>query len=326
MSRRTRALVAVAATLATGGLVPGLIGGAHAADPAPDPTKEFPTAGCATVVDDKGDAHPVNASAPNDPDLDITSLTMRSTDTALLAYVGVDKLAAGPATFDAHRFAVDFTFNGHLFTMSGSSSARGTHAVRDVAATTGMFGHVIQLGVDVPSLTAVPPPTERGLKASGLTVSFDVPNSRVVFMLPIADIEKYGEAKFAGVLSAINAKSQTDTGLISSQADASAKANASTSTDSWTVGDNKCFTQKTAIALAVTKLGTARAITATLTSGTTPLAGQKLVITVNGKKITTLTTNAKGLVSYKGLRAGQTVKVDFAGAPGYEASTATRKA
>lgn len=324
MSRRTRALIAVAATLATGGLVPSLLGGAHAAEA--DPTKEFPTAGCVTVVDEKGDAHPVNANAPVDPDLDITSLTMRSTSTALLAYVGVDKLAAGTATFDAHRFAVDFTFNGHVFTMSGSSSARGTHAARDVVAASGLFGHVIQLGVDVPSLTAAPPPTERGLKTSGLTVNFDIPNSRVVFMLPTADIEKYGSAPFAGVLSAVNAKSQTDTNLLSSQADATAKANATTSTDNWTVGDNKCFTQKTAIALAITKVGTARAITATLTSGTAPLAGQKLVVTVNGKKVATLTTNAKGLVSYKGLRAGQTVKVDFAGAPGYEASTVMKKA
>lgn len=323
MSRRTRALVAVVATLATGGLIPSLLGGAHAAEA--DPTKEFPTLGCATVVDEKGDARPMNqASAPVDPDLDLTSLTMRSTPTALLAYVGVDKLAAGPASFDAHRFAVDFTFNGHVFTMSGSSSTRGSHAIRDVAGNSGAVGKVIQLGVDVPPLATAT--TERGLKASGLTVNFDVPNSRVVFMLPIADIEKYGLAKFGGVLSAIAAKSQTDTGVLSSQADITVTANGATSTDTWTVGDNKCFTQKTAIVIAVTKVGTARAITATLSAGTTALAGQKLVVTVNGKKVATLTTNAKGLVSYKGLRAGQTVKVAFAGAPGYEASTATKKA
>lgn len=323
MSRRTVAIAAVTAAVVSGGFVPSLLGGAGAAEA--DPTKEFPNPGCVTIVDDKGDAHPVSSSAPNDPDLDLTSVTMRSTPTALLAYVGVDKLATGPASFDAHRFAVDFTFNGHVFTMSGSASTRGSHAIRDVAANSGLVGKVIQLGVDAPSLTAVPPPTERGLKASGLTVTFDIPNSRVVFMLPVADIEKYGSAAFAGVLSAINAKAQTDTGLISSQVDSAAPANAATGTATWTVGDNKCFIQKTAIALAVVKAGTARTVTATLTAGTTPLAGQPLVVSVNGKKVATLVTNAKGQVTYKGAKAGQTVKVVFAGATGYEPSSSLKK-
>lgn len=49
MSRRTRG----DCRAATGGLVPGLFGAAHAASAATDPTKDFPTAGCVTVADDR---------------------------------------------------------------------------------------------------------------------------------------------------------------------------------------------------------------------------------------------------------------------------------
>lgn len=208
----------------------------------PDPTKDFPTPGCSTYTDPKGDAHPLNASAPADPDLDITSLTLRTTTTDLVAYASVDKLAAGTATFDAQRYTFDFTFNGHVFSAAGSSSANGSSALRDVVAATGQAGHVVQLGVDVPALTSVS--TDKGFKASGLKVTYDLANSRVVFALPIADIEKYGMAKLAGKLTAVDVRSATDTNVVSSQADSTAKDNATTSTDTWTVNDNACFPKK----------------------------------------------------------------------------------
>ncbi len=217
-------------------------GGSTAPQVSADPSKDLPKSGCTTFTDPKGDAS--YNGTPNDPDLDITTVTMRTTSTALVTYIGVDKLATGPSITDTHRFSVDFTFNGHVFTASASTSARGSHAVRDAAANSGLVGHVVQLGMDVPSTTAVPPPTERGLKVSGLTATFDLANSRVVLVLPIADIEKYGAAKFTGKLTAINAKSSMDSNILSLPTDTQAKANAATSTDTWTVNDNVCFPKK----------------------------------------------------------------------------------
>lgn len=252
MSRRRVEGAALAAVLAVGGVLPVAMGTASAATKAAsnapqasaDPTKDFPKAGCATFTDPKGDAHPLNDMAPVDPDLDILSATLRTTTTDLVAYAAVDKLAAGTATFDAQRYTLDFTFNGHVFSAASSSSGRGSTAIRDAAANTGFAGHVTQLGVDVPSLTAAPPAVDRGFKASGLKVTYDLAKSRVVFVLPIADIEKYGMAKFTGTLTAVDVKSATDTNVVSSQADSTAEANASTSKDTWTINENACFPNK----------------------------------------------------------------------------------
>lgn len=245
MSRRQVEGAALAAVLAVGGFLP-LTGTASAASNSPqvsaDPAKDFPKAGCSTFKDPKGDAHPMNENAPVDPDLDILSATLRTTTTHLVAYAAVDKLATGTATFDGQRYTLDFTYNGHLFAAAGSSSARGSHALRDAAATTGAAGHVTQLGVDVPSLTSTSPQVDRGFKTSDLKVTYDIANSRVVFALPIADINKYGgTTKFTGMLTAVDVKSATDTNVVSSQADSTAAENASTSKDTWTIGENACF-------------------------------------------------------------------------------------
>jgi hypothetical protein len=280
--------------------------------------KDVPIAGCSTLTDPKTDGKPAG-NGPNDPDLDITALTMRTTATDLLAYVNVDKLTAGTATADGQRYAVDFTFNKHLFTMSASSSAHGSTAVRDAIATSGLVGHVIQLGVDAPSTTAVPPPTDRGLKASGLKASYDLTNSRVVFDLPIADIVKYGGAPLSGPLTLVDAKSQIETNALSSPADTAG------GTATWTVGDNKCFTLKTALKLAVVKKGISRTVTAALTAAGKGLAKQVLTVSVNGKTVGTITTDATGKASYTKAKPNQTVKIDFLGSAGFDPSTATTK-
>ncbi|MBV9098942.1 MAG: Ig-like domain repeat protein, partial [Frankiaceae bacterium] len=272
-----------------------------------------------TVDDPKSDGK-VAGTAPNDPDLDITSLTLRTTPTDFLAYVRVDKLAAGPSTTDGHRYAVDFTFNKHVFTMSATTSAHGTNAIRDAAATSGLVGKSIQLGVDVPATTTVQ--TNRGLVASGLKASFDTTKSIVVFSLPISDIVKNGGAPFDGKLTAVDAKSQVESNVLSFAADTAPDANGTT----WTVGDNKCFSVPTALKLAVAKKGAARTVTATLTAGGTPLAGQTISFTVNGKPAGTAVTSAKGIVTFKAAKSGQTVVATFAGAPGYDPSKATVKA
>lgn len=215
-----------------------------------DPTKDFPKAGCTTLTDPKGDSSAkvvtVAPGSPNDPDTDLTSLTLRTTTTDLVAYIGVDKLAAGPSTTDGHRFTLSFTFNGHVFAAAASASARGSSALRDGLANSGAVGHVTQLSFDAPPLTGVnmSSPSDRGFRTSGLKATFDLANSRVVLALPIADIEKYGAAKFTGKLTAVEVLAAIDTNTVSNRADTTAKDDVSPTTDTWTVNDNVCFPKK----------------------------------------------------------------------------------
>jgi hypothetical protein len=238
MSARSFGVYVVAA-----GLVAGLGPLALTAHAAGTAATAYPKAGCFTLSDPKGDAK-FDGQAPNDPDMDILGVAFESTKTDLIAFAKVDKLAAGPQATDGHRYTFDFTFNGHVFSAAGSSYSHGTGAIRDGLAQTNEAGHTTQLGVDVPSLTAIPPAVDKGFKTSGLKITFDVAKSWVVFDLPIADIQKYGGAKFGGILTAVDVKSAYDSYAVSSQVDSSAVANAAASTDMWKVGANTCFAKK----------------------------------------------------------------------------------
>ena len=237
MSSRSLAVYVAAAMVA--GLGP-LAAGAHAAGSA---APAYPKAGCFTLTDPKGDAR-YDGQGPNDPDLDILGVAFESTRTDLIAFARIDKLAAGPQIGDGQRYTLDFTFHGHVFSAAASSYSHGTGAIRDGLAQTNEAGHTVQLGVDVPSVTALPPQTDKGFKTSGLKVTFNTVKSWVVFDLPIKDIVKYGGAKFTGRLAAVDVRSAYDQYAVSSQVDSSAVGNASTSTDTWTVGTNTCFPTK----------------------------------------------------------------------------------
>jgi len=210
----------------------------------------YPTAGCFDLTDVAGDAHALNANNPNnDPDLDILGLALQSTGKDLKAFIKVSKLADGPSmSTDGQRFTLSFLFNGHVFSAAGSSFARGTGAIRDGLAQTGQAGHVVQLSVDTPAVTSPEGVSGRaagdlGFKDSGLTVTWDKVNSWVVIDLPIADIEKYGGAKFTGKLQALAAFDATEEYAVSSQADSTEPKNAATYTGTWVVGANKCWPQ-----------------------------------------------------------------------------------
>ncbi|HEV2891728.1 MAG TPA: hypothetical protein VGX28_15255 [Frankiaceae bacterium] len=308
-----------------------------ATTPAPNglPTG-LPRAGCFHVVDPTGDAHVGNANVPNDPDLDITGLTLRSTGGWVLAYVKADKLATAPATADGHRYSFEFTFNKHLFTVGASAyDSAQSEDVREGIAATGMGGHMVQLSVDtVSTLSAataadyaagqVSPP----FVDSGAQASFDTKNGWVTIGLPIADIEKYGQAKLSGALTGVVAKSAADYWRNSLNADNTVKDNGTTSTDTWTVGDNKCFPQPvaTALSLTVAKRGSSRTVTARLTAAGKPLAGQTVTWLVNGKKVGTATTTSAGTAVLTTAKPTQTVTVEFAGvADQYLASRATAR-
>jgi hypothetical protein len=323
-STRIRATLTAAALVAAGLGATAGTGSALA-----DPATELPAAGCQTITDDAGDAHVNNtAQVPNDSDLDITALTLRTTATSLVGYVKVTDLAGGPATTDGHRFSVDFTFNGHVFSASGSAYKNGTGAVRDGLSNTGQAGKTTQLGVDVPSLTALPPATDKGFKASGLKVTFDQVNNYVVMDLPIADIVKYGGKAFTGAVTNVDARSTIDNYAVGTIADTTNAANSQTTDPkvAWTIGDNKCFTVPTKIALSVVKFPSTRNVTAKLTTATGQvLAGKSVTFYLNGTKYTTLKTASNGTATVKNVKPGYTVKAVFTAVTGYAGTTASKK-
>ena len=236
MSRRALVYAAAAATMAAA--AGPLVLSASAA-------VKYPAAGCFTAVDvgGTGDAS-FDAVSPNDPDLDIVGVAMDATKTTLFTFVKIDKLAAGPMATDGARYSVDFTFNGHIFSMSGSTYQFGSGPIRDGLAQTGQAGGTTQLGVDVPALTDVPPATDKGFKTSGLKVTFDTKRSYVVFALPNKDISKYGGKKYTPVgttLAGIDAKSGTDEYAVSSIWDTTNSDNGASGGPQWVTCQNTCF-------------------------------------------------------------------------------------
>lgn len=202
----------------------------------------LPKAGCFDIKDPAGDAQ-IDGRVPNDPDLDILGVAFQTTSTDFRAFIKVAQLKDGPATTDGHRFAVYFDFADNQFALSGSHYSHGTGAIRDGLAQTGQAGHVTQLGINVPSLTAVPPATSKGFVSSGLTYTFDTAHSWVIADLPLADIKKNaGGKKFAGRILGVGVSAGIDEYAVSSVADTTESGNSNVSyTSAFVVGQNKCF-------------------------------------------------------------------------------------
>ena len=243
VSRRLAVSAALAGLVAAPVAAASLMTSAQAAAPLP---ADYPTAGCFTFTDPKDDSvSPTVVGVLSDSDLEIVGVAVGTTPTSLKAYANVPALTNDPTQMeplDAHRFTLKFTFNNHVFSASGSDSALGTTAIRDGLAETGHVGHVTQLGVDTPALTDPTVATTPGYVESGLKVTFDYDHGWVVFDLPIADIEKYGKAKFTGALPQIGVIAQTDEYAVASAWDYAPDANdEGNPAGTWTVGDNKCF-------------------------------------------------------------------------------------
>jgi len=310
---RVRASLTAAALLAAGALGAGPVA-AHE-----DHIHEVPVAGCYSLTDPKGDAHVDNVpQAPNDPDLDILGVVLRTTPAGLQAYVKVADLQGGPMAADGHRFFVDFTFNGHVFSMEASHYKYGTGVLRDALAATGKAAKTTQLTVDGESVTD--PTADRGFKASGLKATFDATADFVLMELPYADIGKYGGRAFAGTITNVAASAAIDEYALSSIADTTGEGRA------WTIGDNRCFTVATKLALSVTKYPARRTVTAKLTTASGQvLAGRSLTYYVNGKRTAVVRTASNGTASVRNIKPGSTVRVEFAAVSGYLGSSAQKK-
>jgi len=280
---------------------------------------DYPQAGCFTLSDPKGDAVNPGRAVVNDPDLDVLGVALETTPTSVRAYASVDGLSdSGPALADGHRFTLKFTFNGHVFSAAGSDYGNGTGAIREGLASTGQAGHTTQLGVDTPAVDPTDPNffTNKGFVDSGLKVTFDYKNSWVIWDLPIADIEKYGQAKFTGNLTTVGVQSQTDEYAIGTIWDSAPDLDDSGALPgTWTVGDNKCFASTVAPAPIATVLkltGHAKNITAKLTNKAgKPIPGQKIGWYINGKFVLTTKTDSLGRSLFTRAKKGAHVLAVF---------------
>jgi hypothetical protein len=290
----------------------------------------MPTADCFAAKDPKGDASVgvINGAPglPNDPDLDISGLTVGTAGPNLVAYFKVDKLDVGPASTDGHRFTVNFTFNKHTFALAGSAYANAENGqVRDGLASTGQFSHVTQLSVDGKSLTDPAGRTAPGFVDSGLKYTFDVKNSYVIASLPLADIEKHGKAPVAGAtFTGLYAISAADTDAVSNQADVVPDGSTASAPGKLTyaVGDNHCFAAPTpplsSVGAVKAQYGDVAAVAAKLADGAgAPLAGKTLTFSLGAAKATGLTGAdgvAKAALTVKDKAGKRSLKVTGEGA------------
>jgi len=236
MSRKVAVLASAAVVAA--GLTP-LVASAGAASAS---AVAYPKAGCFDIKDDSDDAAYPEPQAGSDPDMDILGVAFQTTKTDLKIFIKVKKLSDGPMLADGHRYAVYFDYGDHQFAASGSHYAHGSGAVRDGLAASGWAGKTTQLGVDVPAVTAVPPPTARGYVTSNLAFTWDNANNWIVADLPLADIQKYAGKKFTGRISGVGVVSQLDRYAVGSVVDTTEAGNTSGSyTGSFVAGANKCF-------------------------------------------------------------------------------------
>lgn len=190
--------------------------GEPTAEPTPEgppPLFAHPRAGCFLYKDDSGDAYPTSGpveSPETDPDLDLTQVSVKTTDDALVVYSKITALGDSPETpiFDGHKFSTSFVINAK--TITATAEAAG-------AATT----------------------TPATAKA---TAAFDKTKSFVIFTFPAADL-----AVAAGIPLAAGTPVTNLTWASAAVSDAAGDFDADTAAGvtpaekSYSVGDNTCF-------------------------------------------------------------------------------------
>ena len=256
-----------------------------------DPLKDRPTPGCATFKDPKGDASYNNT--PNDPDLDMTEVAMRTTADAFVTYIKVDKLAGKPSLTDGHRFYSEFTFNKHVFSIAVSQFNSYGGQLRPAAAQSGQVGPMSVMSVDSEGTGGDP-----GFTDTKVTSSFDVKTNTVVLSVPLAAIEKYGKAPVAGAtFSAVQTRAGYDSGVLIFTADTVKPAKPAE--DVYVVGDSTCFAPPTPplanVGATKAQYGDTAAVAAKLVDPAgAPVAGKAVTFTLGASKATG-TTGADGI-------------------------------
>lgn len=237
--------------------------------PAPQPTVPVPATGCFGFEDPKGDARP-GGQAPNDPDLDILSVTGRTTPTSLSGHLRIDKLAAKPAlpVFSGHRFEYQFTIDDKVVLLRANAEGEGAGLVGGVAA---------------PDLK--------------VTAAFDTVSSQVVLSVTRESLETVldREVPEGTFLSSQVARSiARNASPVPSPADTATTEDASRAR--YTVGDNTCFAPKISVSLPgqVQTSDSALISVSITTSDGRVAAGQRVTARVGGSRAVSARTDSQG--------------------------------
>lgn len=239
-----------------------------AAPPAPQPTVPVPAPGCFGFADAAGDARP-GGQAPNDPDLDLLSVTGRTSDAMLFGHLQVDKLAARPSfpAFTGHRFEYQFTVGGKVVLLRATAEGPGEGLVD---------------GAAVPDLK--------------VTAVFDLVSSQVVLSVERRALATAlgGALPEGSFLDAQVARSFARTPVNAFAADTATTEDVARAR--YTVGDNTCFAPKISVSLpgqVQTSDGALISVSMTTSDGRVA-AGQTVTARVGNSRAVSAKTDKQG--------------------------------
>ncbi len=291
----------------------------------------LPAAGCFTYPDVKADAvvSPlVGGPGPAEADLDLLGITLQSTPEMTRAFLKVDKLATRPSSAPGHSFTAVFTAGKkvvQLVTTGYDPAAFGT-AIDTLAGATA----TAPVSINPQSRMLV----DGTRVASTIKGTFDIANSTVTIAIPTAELTKAtaGEFVAGAVLTAVVGRSGAQYVATGLTVDTTAAANAAASTakETWTVGDNACFSSPTTltnVGAIGAQFGDVAKVAVKLADGAgAPLAGQPIVLSVAGTTAT-VTTGADGVArlaaTVKSTAGTATLTAAFAGAGAFDKSDLT---
>ena len=259
-----------------------------------------PRAGCFAFKDAAGDAKPGRApltSPNNDADLDLTEISVKSTDDAVQVFSKVATLGTAPTTA---------VFNGHSFTAAFSVGGKAVSATATKAgAATG---------------------TPAAVKA---TAAFDTKASNVVFTFPKADLETVAGAPLASLTGlTVTSNATNPAGTF----DGDTATGAKPEEKSYAYGDNTCFLPPVGklelVAPAQAAYSDAIAVTGTLTdTADAAVAGVKVHVSLAGQPEVVAVTNDDGEVTVTlpltGKAGAKTLALSFLGTEAVGPTTAT---
>lgn len=240
-------------------------------EPAPEPAVPVPAAGCFGFLDEEGDSDAAvgPAGSGDDPDLDLRSVTGRTTASTISGHLGVTELSSSPSLpmFTGHRFEFEFVAADKTVVLQATGTGDGTGLIDGTADET-----------------------------LGVTAVFDEPSSQVVLSADRAALAKAlgVELPDGTVLAELAARSYARTPATATVADTASSEDPARGR--YTVGDNLCFDPRlTVTAPAQVQTSDLAVVSVTLsTSDGRPAAEQQLTARVGSGRAVSATTDKTG--------------------------------
>lgn len=242
--------------------------------PPPEPAVPVPADGCVGFADEEGDANAAigPAGSGDDADLDLVSVTGRTTPKLLAGHLAVAELSSGPSfpAFSGHRFHYQFAVGEKVVVLSADQTGPGTGTIDGAVNET--------LVVDA---------------------VFDEPSSQVVLSVERAGLaQALGTALPVGTtLTEVAARSYARTSASTTVADTASPEDPAEA--HYVVGDSSCFRPKLTVSSPAQVQSGDRALVdiALTTSDGRAAKGQRISARIGGGPWTAATTDAEGLTS-----------------------------